>query len=128
VREDLGEVSSDVFIADITMQAIIANALESLWENVLDHTADETKNGKVCILDVTGAMIPIPVLDVFSVVVLNAAHGDGRGDDIFCQIASQALAALRNLAFVNKGDKTFWIFGPSPFDVGVDTGIGNVFA
>lgn len=119
-------MNSDVLIADIAMQAIIANALESLWENVLDHTADETKNGKVCIFDVTGAMIPIPVLDVFLVVVLNAAHGDGRGDDIFCQIASQALTARRNLAFVNKGDKAFWIFGPGPFEVGVDMGIGNI--
>lgn len=77
MREDLGEMCSDLLIADITVQAVIANALEALWENVLNHTTDETKNGKVCIFDLSGTMVPVPVLYGFSVVVLNAAHGDG---------------------------------------------------
>ncbi|MFZ2960304.1 MAG: hypothetical protein WA705_25765 [Candidatus Ozemobacteraceae bacterium] len=37
MREDFSKLCSDSFIADITMQTVIANSLKTLWENVLNH-------------------------------------------------------------------------------------------
>ena len=128
MREDFGELCSDRFIADITVQAVIANSLKTLWENVLNHTTDKLKHRKVGMFDPFGMMVSIPIQHVFSVVLLNATHRDGRRDDVFGQVTGQSLSAWRDISLVNKGDKAIWIFGPCPIDVAVDTGIGDVLA
>jgi hypothetical protein len=103
-REDLCQVISDGRIANMSMQAIIANALEPLGENVLNHATDETLNGKGGILDLFRAMIPIPVSNRLTIVVLNTAYGNGRRDHIFGQVTGQPLSARRHLAFIDKSD------------------------
>lgn len=128
VLEDVGELCSDLFVADIAMQAVITNALEALWEDVLNHTTDETKDREGCILDLTGTMISVPVANGFAVVALNAADRDGGSDDIFGQVFCQPLAAGRDFAFLDKGDQAIWILGPGRINVLVDGRIGNVFA
>ena len=82
-REDLCQAISGGRIADVSMQTIIAKALEPLGKNVLNHATDETLNGKGGILDVFGAMISIPVSNSLTIVVSNPAHGNGRRDHIF---------------------------------------------
>ena len=78
IREDLGELSSDILITDIAMQAVIANALEALWEDVLNHPADKTKDREGGIFDLSGTMVSVPVPNSFSVIALNASDRDGR--------------------------------------------------
>jgi hypothetical protein len=86
-RENLCQVISGGRIADVSMQTIIANALEPLGENVLNHATNETLNGKGGVLDLFRAMIPIPVSNHLTIVLLNTAHGNGRRNHIFGQVA-----------------------------------------
>ena len=127
-REDLCQVISDSRIANMSMQAIIANALEPLGKNVLNHATDETLNGKGGILDVFGAMISIPVSNSLTIVVLNTTHGNGRRDHIFGQVTGQPLSARRDLAFIDKSDQPSRIFLPGPVNVVVNSRIVNVVA
>jgi hypothetical protein len=125
-REDLCQAISGGCIADVSMQTIIANALEPLGKNVLNHATDETLSGKGGILDGFGAMISIPVSNSLTIVLLNPAHGNRRSDHIFGHIAGQSLSPRRDLAFIDKSHQPSGIFFPSPVNVVVDSGIGNV--
>ena len=57
--EDLGEMLPHLLIADIAVQSVVADALKSLGQNVLNHSSDETEDGKRLVLDGFGLMVPI---------------------------------------------------------------------
>jgi len=77
-------------------------------------------------LDLTGFMVAIPVTHGLAVVVFDAVNGDGRGDDIFGEIASEAAAVGRHIAFFDEGDEAFRVVFPSAIKDGVDGGIGDM--
>lgn len=114
--KDLGDFLSHVGVADIAMKSVIPDALESFWEDVVDHAFDEFEDGKSQVEDGSRAMIAIPITNGDAVITFDTADGDGRGDDIFCEVVSQSLSAGRDIALLDVGDKSFWVFLPGEVD------------
>lgn len=115
--KDLGDFLSHVGITDIAMKSVITDALESFWEDVLDHAFDEFEDGKSQVEDGSCAMIAIPITNRDAVITFDTADGDGRGDDIFGEVVSQSLSAGRDLALLDMGDKSFGVLLPGEVDV-----------
>ena len=120
------EELSDVSIADVGVEAIIADALKAFREDMLDHATDEAQDGQSGVLDLSGFMVPIPVTDSLAVVAFDAVDGDRRGDDIFGEIASEAAALGGQIAFFDEGDEAFWVVFPGAIKGGFDSGVGDV--
>ena len=72
------QLLADLFIPDVAVQAVVADALKALGQNVLDHSTDEAEHGKRLMLDRLGLVILVPVADRWPVVLLDASHIDGR--------------------------------------------------
>lgn len=68
---------ADFGIAGVGVEAIVADALEAFWKDMLDHAADEDQDGERFVFDLAGFMIAIPVADGMSVVAFDAVDGDG---------------------------------------------------
>jgi len=110
------------------MDAIIADALKAFWENMLDHAADEEQDGERFVFDLAGFMIAIPVADGLAVVTFNAVNGDGWRDDIFGEIASEAPAVWRGIAFFDESDEARGVIFPSLIDERFDGRGGEMLA
>ena len=110
------------------MDAIIADALKAFWENMLDHASDEEQDGERFVFDLAGFMIAIPVADGLAVVTFNAVNGDGWRDDIFGEIASEATAVWRGIAFFDESDEARGVIFPSLIDERVDGRGGEMLA
>jgi len=111
---------ADFGIASVSVEAIIADALKAFWEDMLDHATDEDQDGESFVFDLAGFMIAIPVADGLAVVAFDAVNGDGWRDDIFGEIASEAPAVWRGIAFFDEGDEAGGVIFPSLIDERVD--------
>lgn len=119
-RQVWGEELTDEGIAGVCVDAIVADTLEAFWKDMLDHPSDEDQNGKRFVFDQAGFMIAIPVADSMSVIAFDAVNGNGRGNNIFGEIASEAPAVRRGIAFFDERDKAGRIIDPSLIDERVD--------
>jgi len=88
-----GKLLADFLIADIAVESIVTDALEALWEDLLNHVLDKAKVGQGRIFNLAGTMVFMPVPHRFPVIVLDASHGDGRRDGIFGQILGEPPSA-----------------------------------
>ena len=119
-RQVWGEELADLGIAGVSVDAIIANALKAFWKDMLDHAADEDQDGERFVFDLAGFVIAIPVADGMAIVAFDAVNGDGRRDNIFGEIASEATAIGRGIAFFDERDEAGRIIDPSLIDESVD--------
>lgn len=71
-------------------------------------------------------MVAIPVADGMTVVAFDTVDGDGRGDDIFGEIASETAASGGQIAFFDEGDEAFRVVFPGALKGGADGGVGDV--
>jgi len=110
------------------MDAIIADALKAFWEDMLDHAADEEQDGERFVFDLAGFMIAVPVADGNAIVAFDTVDGDGRRDDIFGEIASEAPAVWRGIAFFDESDEARGVIFPGLVDERVDAGSGELLA
>ena len=79
-------------ITGIGVQAVIADALESFGQDVLDHASDEVQDRQSFVLDGVGLMVVVPVSDRLAVVPFNASQGDRRGSDVLGQVLGQSFS------------------------------------
>jgi hypothetical protein len=99
------------------MKPVITNSLKALWQDVLYHSPDELENGKVFMLDLSGFVITIPVVDGLAVIAFDPPYRDRRRDNILCQVLCQPLSTRWYLSILEKSDKALGIFSPSLVDV-----------
>jgi hypothetical protein len=111
---------ADKCIAGVSVDAIIADALEAFWKDMLDHAADEDQDGESFVFDLAGFMISIPVADGMAVVAFDAVNGDGGRDNIFGEIASEAPAVGRGIALFDESDEAGRVIDPSLVNESVD--------
>ena len=77
-------------VSTIAVNAEIADALKSLWQDMLDHSPDEGQDGQRGMLNGLGLVISVPVADGFLVILLDTSDRNGWGDDVFGQISCQS--------------------------------------
>ncbi len=126
-RDNICELFSHLFVTNISVQSVIADSVESLWQNVLNHTSDEAENREGFMFDLSCFVVTVPVADRFTVIPFNSANRDRWRNDIFCQVLSQPLSAGRYLTRLKESDKAFGIISPCPVDIFFDGRIGNIF-
>ncbi len=107
-------------IAGVGVEAIVADALKTFWENMLDHAADEGQDGESLVFDLAGFMIAIPVADGMTVVAFDAVNRDGGRDNIFSEIESEAPAIGRGIALFDESDEAGRVIDPSLVNESVD--------
>ena len=73
-RKELLHLMADGLVADVAVQAIIADPLKSLGQQVLDHATDESQDGQGLVLDGLSLMVFIPIANGGSVVLLDASY------------------------------------------------------
>ena len=61
VWDNLGDLPAHRGVADVAVEAVVPDALEALWEDVLDHAADEAENRKGVVLDYAAGVVTVPV-------------------------------------------------------------------
>jgi len=127
-RQVWGEELADLGIAGIGVEAIVADALKAFWKDMLDHAADEDQDRERFVFDLAGFMIAIPVADGMAVVAFDAVNGDGGRDNIFGEIASEAPAGGRGIAFFDESDEAGGVIFPSLIDERVDGRGGELLA
>jgi len=69
-RPQGGQLLADRLVAGVAVQAEVANALESLGQEVLDHSADEPQRRQGRVLNGLGLVVLVPVADLLAVVLL----------------------------------------------------------
>lgn len=127
-RDDFDKVFSHFSVSYITVQSIISDSLKTLWENMLNHTSNESQDIESFMFNLSGFVVPIPVADEFPIIPFNPSYRDRRRDNILCQILSKALSVRRNFSVLQKGDKTIGIICPGSVDVFFNVRIGNIFS
>ncbi len=127
-RYDLRKLFSHLFVTCISVQSVITDSVKSLWQNVLNHTSDESEGRESFVFNLLGFVVTVPVADRFAVIPFNPANRDRRRDDIFCQVFRQPLSSGRYFTGLKESDKAFGILFPCPVDVFFDGRIGNVFS
>ena len=125
-RDDLDEAFSHFFISNIAVQSVISDSVKSLWQNVLNHTSDESEDREGFMFNLSCFMIPIPVADGFSVISFNSANRDRWRYDILCQVLCQPLSAGWHLSGLKKSDKALGVIFPCPVDVFFNGRFGNI--
>jgi hypothetical protein len=126
-RYNIGQLFSHLLIADIAVKTVITNSLKSLGQDVLHHSSQELKGWEVCVLNLSGFVVPVPVSDGLAVVVFDSAYRDRRRDDILGQILRQSLSSRRHITLLQKSNKAFWVFFPGPIEVFFHVWIANIF-
>ncbi len=127
-RDDLDKAFSDLLVSNIAVESVITDSVKSLWQNVLNHTSDESEDREGFVFNLSCFVVTVPVADGFTVISFNPADRDRRRDDIFCQILSQPLSAGGHIAGLKKGDKAFGVIFPCPVNIFFNDRIGNVFS
>ena len=125
-RYNICKLFSHLFVTYISVQSVITDSVKSLWQNVLNHTSNESEDRKGFVFNLLGFVVTVPVADRFAVIPFNPANRDRRRDDILCQILSQPLSARGNLSWLQESDKAFGIFFPCPVDVFFNGRVGNI--
>jgi hypothetical protein len=119
------EFLSSFGVADVSMQAVVSDPLESFGQDMLDHASDEAEDVEGFLFDFPGLMIAVPVLNGLSVVAQDASDADGGADDVFGEVVGQSLSAGRDLSGLDVGDKPLGVGFPGPIDVLFDLGVGD---
>ena len=127
-RGDLPKLFSHLLVTYITMQSVVTDSVKSLWQNVLNHTSDESEYREGFVFNLSCFMIPIPVADIFAVILFNSANRDRRRDDIFCQVLSQSSSSMGHISWLKESDKAPGIIFPCPVNVSFNSRIGNIFS
>lgn len=125
---DLFNEFSHFLISGISMQAVIANSLKALWQDVLYHSSNELQDAESFVFNLSCFMVSVPIADGFTVVFLNSANRNGRRYDVLCQILRQPLSAWRHLSGLKESYKTLGIISPCSIYVFFNGGIGDVFS
>lgn len=128
IGNDSANEFSDFLISDISMQAVVANSLKALWQNVLYHSSNELQDGERFVFNLSCFMVFVPIADGFTVVFLNSAKRNGRRYDVLCQILRQPLSAWRHLSGLKESDKTLGIIFPCSIYVFFNGRIGDIFS
>jgi hypothetical protein len=100
-------------VADVSMQAVVSDALESFGQDMLDHSSDESDHVQGGPFDFSGLMIPVPISNGLCVILYDASDADGEADDVLGQVMSQPLSAGRDLSALNVGDQSLGATYPS---------------
>ena len=127
-RYNVCEVLSHLLVTDIAVKPVITNSLKALWQDVLYHSPDELEGRKGFMLDLSGFVITIPVVDGLAVIAFDPPYRDRRRDNILCQVLCQSLSARGHLSILEKSDKALRIFSPSLVDVFFNGRIGYSFS
>lgn len=127
-RYNICEVFSRLLVTNIAMKPVITNSLKALWQDVLYHSPDELEDGKGFMLDLSGFVITIPVVDGLAVIAFDPSYRDRRRHNILCQILCQSLSARGHLCLLEKSDKALGISSPSLVDVFFNGRIGDIFS
>ena len=127
-RDDLCKLFSHFLIACIAVQSVITDSMKAFWQDVLYHSPDELEYRKGFMLDLSGFVITIPVVDGVVVIAFDPSYRDRRRYDILCQILCQSLSSRGHLSFLEKSDKALGIFSPSLVDVFFNARIGYIFS
>ena len=127
-RDDFGKAFSHLLVTYITVQSVITDSMESFWQDVLNHTSDESEDREGFVFNLSCFVVTVPVADGFTVISFNPANRDRRRDDVLCQILSQPLTAGGHIAGLKKGDKAFGVIFPCPVNIFFNDRIGNVFS
>ena len=123
-----GKVFSHLLVTYIAVQSVITDSVKSLWQNVLNHTSDESEGREGFVFNLLGFVVTIPVADGFTVISFNPANRDGRRNNILCHVLSQPLTSAGHIAWLKKGDKAFGVIFPCPVDVSFNGGIRDIFS
>ena len=108
------------------MQSVISDSLKALWQDMLNHTSDESQDRKSFMFNLACFVVPIPVADEFSVISFNPSYRDRRRYDILGQILSKPLSTSWNFSCLQKGDKALGIICPGTVDVFFNVRVGNI--
>jgi hypothetical protein len=92
------------------------DSLESLWQNMLHHSSDESQGKDSFMFDQPGFVITIPVPDRMAVIFFDSVNGDGRGYNVF----RQSLSAWRHITFLQEGDKPLGVISLCFVDILLD--------
>ena len=126
-RYNICEVFSDFLVTNIAMKPVITNSLKALWQDVLYHSSDELEDSKGFMLDLSGFVITIPVVDGLAVVAFDPSYRDRRRYNILCQVLCQSFSAMGHLSLLEKSDKAIGIICPCPVDVFANGRIEDIF-
>ena len=126
-RDNLCKVFSHFLVTHMAMKPVITNSLKALGQDVLDHSSDELEDGKGFMLDLSGFVIPIPVVDGLAVVAFDPSYRDRGRDHILGQVLCQSFSARGHLSLLEKSDKALGIISPGPVNVFFNGGIGPMF-
>ena len=117
---------SDLLVSHIAVQSVITDSVKSLWQNVLNHTSEESEDRKGFMFNLSCFVVAVPVADRFAIITFDPSYRDGWRYDILCQILSQSLSAGRYLSWLQESDKAFGIVSPCSVDVSFNSRIGNI--
>ena len=126
-RYNLCVVFSHFLVTHIAMKPVITNSLKALGQDVLYHSPDELEDGKGFMLDLSGFVIPIPVVDGLAVVAFDPSYRDRGRDHILGQVLCQSFSARGHLSLLEKSDKAIGIISPCPVDVFANGRIEDIF-
>ena len=127
-RYNIRKLFSHLFVTYISVQSVIADSVKSLWQNVLNHTPDESEGREGFVFNLLGFVVTVPVADRFAVIAFNSANRDRWRNDILGQVFCQPLTAAGHIAGLKKGDKAFGVIFPGPVDVFFNVGIRDIFS
>ena len=125
-RYNICKLFSNFLVSHIAVQSIITDSVKSLWQNVLNHTSDESEYRKGFVFNLSCFVVTIPVADRFAVISFNSANRNRRRNNIFCQVFSQSLSSWWYIAGLKESDKAFGIIFPCPVNVSFNGRIGNI--
>jgi len=66
--EHCGDPGAVVLVVDVAVESVVADALEALGEDMLNHAPDKAKDGQGFMLDLPRFVIPVPVPHFLPVV------------------------------------------------------------
>jgi len=127
-RYNIRKAFSHLLVTYISVKTVISDSVKSLWQDVLNHSSDESEGREGFMFDLSCFVVTVPVADSLTVISFNPANRDRRRDDILCQILSQPLSSRWYLSGLKESDKTFGIIFPCPVNVLFNGGIGNIFS
>ena len=78
--------------------------------------------------NLAGFMVPIPVTDSLAIIPFNPANGNGRRDNIFCQVLSQPLSAGGYFSGLKESDKASGVLFPGLVNIFFNGWIGAFFS
>jgi len=107
-------------VTGIGVQAVIADPLEALGQDMLNHAADEAQDRQRFVLDGVGFVVAIPIAHHLAVIAFDPSDADRRGGDVLGQILGDAFAPGRHFAGLQVRDEAAGIVVPAVVEVRLD--------